>query len=42
MFILIGMLGGVASFGFWGLVFGPMIVSFTIGVLKLYKEKVSS
>ncbi len=38
IFVLIGVLGGVASFGFIGLFLGPLIVGVTISVLKVWEE----
>jgi predicted PurR-regulated permease PerM len=37
MFVLVGVLGGAAVFGFVGLFLGPLIVGVTIAVLKVYE-----
>lgn len=38
IFVLIGVLGGVAAFGFIGLFLGPLIVGIMISVLKVWEE----
>ncbi len=38
IFVLIGVLGGVAAFGFIGLFLGPLIVGVMISVLKVWEE----
>ncbi|HUR60894.1 MAG TPA: AI-2E family transporter [Candidatus Thermoplasmatota archaeon] len=37
MFVLVGVLGGAAAFGFIGLFLGPLLVGVTIAVLKVYE-----
>lgn len=37
IFVLIGVLGGVAAFGFIGLFLGPLIVGVTISILKVWE-----
>ncbi|MCA1820154.1 MAG: AI-2E family transporter, partial [Halobacteriales archaeon] len=37
MFVLVGVLGGAAVFGFVGLFLGPLLVGVTIAVLKVYE-----
>lgn len=37
MFVLVGILGGAAAFGFIGLFLGPLLVGVTIAVLKVYE-----
>jgi predicted PurR-regulated permease PerM len=37
MFVLVGVLGGAAVFGFIGLFLGPLLVGVTIAVLKVYE-----
>lgn len=39
IFILLGVLGGVAAFGFIGLFLGPVIVGITISVLKVWENE---
>jgi predicted PurR-regulated permease PerM len=38
MFVLVGVLGGAAAFGFVGLFLGPLLVGVTIAVLKVYEQ----
>jgi predicted PurR-regulated permease PerM len=38
LFVLIGVLGGVAAFGFIGLFLGPLLVGVTISVLKVWER----
>ncbi len=37
--VLIGMIGGLFAFGFIGLILGPLILSYVILIIELYKEK---
>jgi predicted PurR-regulated permease PerM len=37
IFVLIGVLGGVAAFGFIGLFLGPLIVGVTLSILKVWE-----
>lgn len=37
LFVLIGVLGGVAAFGFIGLFLGPLLVGVTVSVLKVWE-----
>ena len=39
IFVLIGVLGGVAAFGFIGLFLGPLIVGVAISVLKVWEKE---
>jgi predicted PurR-regulated permease PerM len=39
LFVLIGVLGGVAAFGFIGLFLGPLLVGVTVSVLKVWEEE---
>lgn len=39
LFVLIGVLGGVAAFGFIGLFLGPVLVGVTMSVLKVWEEE---
>lgn len=39
MFVLVGVLGGVAAFGFIGLFLGPLIVGVAVSVLKVWEEE---
>ncbi len=38
LFVLIGVLGGVAAFGFIGLFLGPLLVGITVSVLKVWES----
>ena len=38
IFVLIGVLGGVAAFGFIGLFLGPLVVGVTISILKVWEQ----
>ena len=38
MFVLVGVLGGGAAFGFIGLFLGPLLVGVTVAVLKVYEQ----
>ncbi len=37
IFIIFGILGGISLFGFWGVIFGPLIISLAITVLHIYE-----
>ncbi len=38
LFVLVGVLGGVAAFGFIGLFLGPLVVGVTLSVLKVWEQ----
>lgn len=38
--ILLSILGGIASFGFWGIIIGPSIIALTIAAINLYSSQV--
>lgn len=38
LFVLIGVLGGIAAFGFIGLFLGPLLVGVTISILKVWES----
>ncbi len=38
LFVLVGVLGGVAAFGFIGLFLGPLVVGVTLSVLKVWER----
>lgn len=38
LFVLVGVLGGVAAFGFMGLFLGPLLVGLTVSVLKVWEK----
>jgi len=37
IFIIFSILGGVAFFGFWGIIFGPLIISLAVTILHIYE-----
>ena len=37
IFVLFSILGGVAMFGFWGVIIGPLIVALAVTILHLYE-----
>jgi len=37
LFIIFSIIGGVAAFGFWGVVFGPLIISVAVTILHIYE-----
>lgn len=37
IFIIFSILGGVVVFGFWGIVFGPLIISLAVTILHIYE-----
>ncbi|MDD4901763.1 MAG: AI-2E family transporter [Patescibacteria group bacterium] len=38
IFILFSVLGGIALFGFWGIVIGPLLISLAVTILNIYDE----
>lgn len=42
IFVFFSILGGVALFGFWGVVLGPLIVSLAITIMHLYELEFSA
>jgi predicted PurR-regulated permease PerM len=37
IFVFFSILGGIALFGFWGILFGPLIVAITITIFHIYE-----
>jgi len=37
IFIIFSILGGIASFGFWGVIFGPLIISLAVTFIHIYE-----
>jgi predicted PurR-regulated permease PerM len=37
IFIIFSILGGISLFGFWGVVFGPLLISLAVTVLHIYE-----
>lgn len=42
IFVLFSLLGGIALFGFWGVILGPLVVAITATVLHIYEMEFSS
>ncbi|MFA6171881.1 MAG: AI-2E family transporter [Patescibacteria group bacterium] len=42
LFIIFSILGGVAFFGFWGIIFGPLIISLAVTILHIYEIEYES
>lgn len=38
---VLGVIVGLSLFGFWGLIFGPLLISLTLLISKIYKEEIS-
>ena len=41
LFVLVALLGGVESFGLWGVLIGPVVMSVCIAALRLYESEFS-
>jgi predicted PurR-regulated permease PerM len=39
IFIFFSILGGITVFGFWGLLFGPLIIAITVTILDIYEAE---
>jgi len=37
IFVVLSILGGIALFGFWGIVFGPLIISLAVTIFHIYE-----
>jgi len=37
IFIIFSILGGIALFGFWGIIFGPLVIALAVTVLHIYE-----
>jgi predicted PurR-regulated permease PerM len=37
LFIVFAILGGLSLFGFWGIVFGPLVIALAVTVLHIYE-----
>jgi len=42
IFIIFSILGGIALFGFWGIFFGPLIISLAVTILHIYELEYGS
>ncbi|OGF25480.1 hypothetical protein A2331_01265 [Candidatus Falkowbacteria bacterium RIFOXYB2_FULL_34_18] len=42
IFIIFSILGGIALFGFWGVIFGPLVISLAVTVLHIYELEYES
>jgi len=41
IFIIFSILGGIIAFGFWGVIFGPLIISLAVTILHIYEMEYS-
>lgn len=41
MFVILSILGGIILFGFWGIVFGPLIISLAVTIMHIYEMEFS-
>lgn len=37
IFIIFSILGGIALFGFWGIIFGPLVIALAVTILHIYE-----
>lgn len=37
LFVIFAIIGGISLFGFWGIIFGPLIISLAVTVLHIYE-----
>ena len=37
IFVILSILGGISMFGFWGVIFGPLIISLAVTILHIYE-----
>lgn len=42
IFIIFSILGGIAFFGFWGVIFGPLVISLAVTILHIYELEYES
>lgn len=42
IFIIFSILGGITLFGFWGVIFGPLIISLAVTILHIYELEYES
>lgn len=42
IFIIFSILGGITFFGFWGVVFGPLVISLAVTILHIYELEYES
>lgn len=42
VFIIFSLLGGIALFGFWGIIFGPLIISLAVTIIHIYEKEYES
>jgi predicted PurR-regulated permease PerM len=42
IFVILSILGGIAVFGFWGVVLGPLVVSLLVTILHIYSLEFSN
>lgn len=41
IFIIFSILGGISLFGFWGIIFGPLIISLTVAIMHIYEMELN-
>jgi len=41
MFVILSILGGIILFGFWGIVFGPLIIALAVTIMHIYEMEFS-
>ena len=37
IFVIFSLLGGISLFGFWGILFGPLIISLAVTIMHIYE-----
>ena len=37
LFVFFSILGGLSIFGFWGIIFGPLIIALAVTILHIYE-----
>lgn len=42
IFVIFSILGGISIFGFWGVIFGPLIISLAVTILHIYEIEYES
>ncbi len=42
LFVVFSILGGLSLFGFWGIVFGPLVISLAVTILHIYEMEYES
>ncbi len=42
IFVIFSLLGGISLFGFWGLIFGPLVISLAVTLFHIYEDEYGS